>query len=131
MRAVDTNIITRFLTQDDPGQFILAKRLFDRDQLFVSVTVILETEWVLRSVFRFSPDRIIEAFRLVAGLSNVTIEDETLLSAALSLTENGADFADALHVTRSSECEDFVTFERDLLPKDADRNFVTVTRLVE
>ena len=50
MASIDTNVLVRFLTSDDPGQYAKARTLFEREAIFISDTVILETEWVLRTV---------------------------------------------------------------------------------
>lgn len=55
MIAIDTNIVVRFLTQDDPAQFKQAARLFRETELFIAESVLLETEWVLRFAYGFSP----------------------------------------------------------------------------
>ena len=51
MLAFDTNIIVRYLTGDHPQQSRKAKALIDSEHIFVCTTVLLETEWVLRSVY--------------------------------------------------------------------------------
>ena len=53
MLAVDTNVVVRYLTGDHPEQFANAKALIDGEDLFVCATVLLETEWVLRSVYGY------------------------------------------------------------------------------
>ena len=58
MPALDTNVLVRYLVQDDAAQFAAARRLIrrcvaDDATLFVPVTVVLELEWVLRSSFGF------------------------------------------------------------------------------
>ena len=68
MLAVDTNIVVRYLTADDPEQFAKARALIDGEDIFVCKTVLLETEWVLRRGYRFSRDRIIAALTAFAGL---------------------------------------------------------------
>jgi predicted nucleic acid-binding protein len=54
MLAIDTNLIVRYLVGDDLGQAARARRLIDNNDVFVCTTVLLETEWVLRSVHGFS-----------------------------------------------------------------------------
>jgi len=61
MIAVDTNIIIRFLTHDDEGQYKKAFSIFNTEEVFISDTVILETEWVLRYAYEFSPEDICDA----------------------------------------------------------------------
>ena len=55
MIAIDTNIVVRFLTQDDEQQYQKSLKLFQEQELFISDTVILETEWVLRFAYEFKP----------------------------------------------------------------------------
>ncbi|MDM8548039.1 PIN domain-containing protein [Candidatus Venteria ishoeyi] len=55
MISIDTNIIIRFLTQDDLEQYKIAFSIFNSNDIFISDTVILETEWVLRYAYEFSP----------------------------------------------------------------------------
>ena len=52
MLAIDTNIIVRLLTNDDPDQAAKAKSLIEGAEVFVATTVLLETEWVLRGAYR-------------------------------------------------------------------------------
>ncbi|MDZ7967304.1 MAG: PIN domain-containing protein [Nostoc sp. DedSLP03] len=61
MIAVDTNIIVRFLTQDDELQFQKSKEIFQTQDIFISDTVILETEWVLRFAYKFKRHEICTA----------------------------------------------------------------------
>ena len=82
MLAADTNIIARYLTADHPEQFAQARRLIEDEDVFVCMTVLVETEWVLRRGYRFSGDRIIAALTAFAGLPRVTLEDPTLAAAA-------------------------------------------------
>ncbi len=114
MRAIDTNIIVRFLTQDDPDQFLRAKRLIGEGNIFVATSVMLEAEWVLRSTYGFSVDRIVARLRDFAGTVGVTVEDAGLLATALDRTEQGMDFADALHLGRTGGCDTFFSFDKPL-----------------
>ena len=52
MIAVDTNVIVRLLTGDEPRQSEQARLLFDRETIFLPKTVLLEAEWVLRRLYR-------------------------------------------------------------------------------
>jgi len=58
MIAVDTNVVVRFLVRDDPKQAARAAELIRDNQIWISKTVLLETEWVLRSLYRFSPQSL-------------------------------------------------------------------------
>jgi predicted nucleic acid-binding protein len=112
MLAIDTNLIVRYLTGDHPRQSARAKSVIDAEDVFVCTTVLLETEWVLRSVYGFTASKIAPAFRAFAGLPSVTLEDSDAAAHAFDRLERGMDFADALHLTKATRCEAFVTFDR-------------------
>lgn len=114
MRAVDTNIVVRYLVADDDDQFRRAVAVFAGGNILVATTVILETEWVLRGIYRFSPDAIAAALKSIAGLPGVHIEDAERLRTALNWLAAGMDFADALHLAGARACTAFVTFDRRL-----------------
>lgn len=117
MLAIDTNLIVRYLTGDHPQQSRKAKALVDSEAVFVSKTVLLEAEWVLRSVFEFTPDVIVQALTDFAGLPNVTLEDAATIAKAFDWTAGGMDFADALHLANAQGSDAFVTFDRGLAKK--------------
>lgn len=114
MRAVDTNVVVRYLTRDHAEQFARASALIKSSPIYVGTTVLLETEWVLRSVYRFSPAAIADAIRAFAGLPTVTVQEPTHLRTALDLLESGVDMADALHIASAGGCQAFMTFDREL-----------------
>jgi len=120
MLAVDTNLIVRYLVGDDPVQAVQARKVIDRNDVFISSTVMLETEWVLRSAYGFRARQCVEAMQRLAGLSNVTLDDPTAVAKALDWAGQGIDFADALHLAKGADCEALVTFDRDLI-KAAER----------
>lgn len=120
MLAIDTNVIVRYLTDDHPEQAPRARAVIDGAPVFVPVTVVLETEWVLRSAYDCSPTEVIHALRAFGGLPTVSIEDADAVAAALDLATLGMDFADALHLGRSAHCDAFVTFDRRLIKTAAD-----------
>jgi predicted nucleic-acid-binding protein len=111
MLAIDTNVVVRLLTGDHPQQSAKAKELFERETIFVALTVLLETEWVLRSAYGFQPARLVVALRAFAGLRNVAIQDPPALAKALDWAERGMDFADALHLAQAGDCDGFVSFD--------------------
>ena len=115
MRAIDTNVLVRFLTGDDPRQAAKARALVEAGDIFVATTILLEAEWVLRSAYGFAPERIAEALRAFAGLPGVTLEDAPLAAQALDWAEHGLDFADALHLATARGCAEFATFDRRLV----------------
>jgi predicted nucleic acid-binding protein len=114
MLAIDTNVVVRYITRDHPEQSPRAKALIDGNDVFVPTTVLLEADWVLRSTSRFARSEVVEALRSFAGLPRVILEDAGLLATALGWAAGGMDFADALHLARSSHCEAFISFDRRL-----------------
>ena len=111
MVAVDTNVVVRLLTQDHPAQAARAVTIFRSGRVFIPKSVLLETEWVLRYSYELGSDAILRALRGVLGLPNVSVEDPTAAVAAMTLFEQGLDFADALHLASSSPADRFVTFD--------------------
>lgn len=114
MRAIDTNVVVRFLTNDDPHQGGVARAVIEDGDVFIPTTVLLETEWVLRSAYDFTARQIVHALRGLAGLPGITVESPSLLAQALDWMEQGMDFADALHLSASERCTAFLTFDRRL-----------------
>jgi predicted nucleic-acid-binding protein len=119
MTAVDTNILVRFLVKDDRAQYESASEIFRSNEVFIPRTVVLETEWVLRHVYEFSSDEILGSFKRLFGLSNIHTEDFQIMAEAVSMAENGLDFADALHLASSKGVEKFVSFDKALVKKAA------------
>lgn len=113
MLAVDTNVVVRYLVRDHPVQSPRAAALIESEEVWVPKTVLLETEWILRSLYSFAPEAVAFGLRNLAGLESVTLEDETAVVEALNLLERGMDFADALHLACSAGAR-FATFDRKL-----------------
>lgn len=112
MLAIDTNVIVRYLVGDHPIQAAKARKLIDNNAIFVCTTVLLETEWVLRSVYDYHPEQVADALRLFAGLPLLTVQDERTAATALDWMAQGIDFADALHLLQSANaCEEFLSFD--------------------
>lgn len=126
MRAIDTNVVVRFLTGDDRRQAKAARAAIEAGDIFVATTVLLESEWVLRSAYGFAPAQIATGLRGLAGLPGVTVEEPLLLAQALDWMEAGMDFADALHLAKSGGCESFLTFDRKLAQAAAGQTAIVV-----
>ena len=103
MAALDTNVLLRFLLQDDPLQSQAATRLVSaalaaRQMLYVPVSVALELEWVLRSRFKQDKATVAQTFSGLLDALELRFEAEAALEWALNQYESGsADFADCLH----------------------------------
>jgi predicted nucleic-acid-binding protein len=114
MIAVDTNVLVRFLVRDDAAQAARAAALIQANEIWVPKTVLLETEWVLRSLYGFSPESMAGALRALAGLRTMFLEDERAVAKALEWFKDGLDFADALHLASAGDAKQFATFDRKL-----------------
>ncbi|MGH6920490.1 MAG: type II toxin-antitoxin system VapC family toxin [Geminicoccaceae bacterium] len=114
MIALDTNVLVRYLTRDEPEEAARARSLIERGPVFVAKTVMLETEWVLRSAYRFRPAAIAASFTAFLGLPGVTVEDASAVGRALAWYAQGLDFADALHAASCAQADAFATFDRRL-----------------
>ena len=114
MRAIDTNVVVRFLTNDDKRQAKAARAAIEAGHIHISLTVLLEAEWVLRSAYGLEPVRIAESFQDLAGLPTITVEEPVKLARALDRTLRGMDFADALHLAKAEGCTAFLSFDRNL-----------------
>jgi len=112
MTAVDTNVLVRLLTGDEPRQAAAARALFAAEPIWIAKTVLLETAWVLRSLYGFEESAIRDAFTKLLGLKNVHIEDEPSVAAALALTMHGIELADAMHVSSRPPGARFVSFDK-------------------
>ena len=112
MRAIDTNVVVRYLAGDHPEQAARARTVVDAGHVFASTTVLLESEWVLRSVYGFAGKEVAAALRAFAGLPGVSVESAVLLAEALDRAEKGMDFADALHLGAAARCDAMLTFDR-------------------
>jgi predicted nucleic-acid-binding protein len=102
--ALDTNVLVRFLVQDDAKQGLLARELIQStlekgEPLYVPVTVMLELEWVLRSNFDFDKAQIILTLSSLLAASELSFESETSVEVAVELfRQNKADFSDCIHI---------------------------------
>lgn len=91
--------------------------LFDKGDIFLAKTVVLETEWVLRYAYGLAAEQVTAALRKLFGVPGVALEDAAAVSEALVRHEQGLDFADALHVASSRKTDRFVTIDRDLVKR--------------
>ena len=114
MIAVDTNVLVRLVTNDDTVQSPRAAELFVREDVFISKTVLLETEWVLRAAYELAPTAIRGAFERLIAVPSVTLEDSAAVARTLTWYASGMDFADALHLASSATATAFATFDKPL-----------------
>lgn len=113
MMALDTNVLVRALTRDDPAQAPAALRLWGHEEgVFISKTVLLELEWALRAAYRQPPAAIAQALLRLLSLPHVTTEQPGHAAQALSDFATGMGFADALHLAAAQAADlSFHTFD--------------------
>ncbi len=98
MLGIDTNVLVRFLVRDNEAQFEKASGLIRREvgvenDVFVSLLVLQETEWVLRSRYGMQNIEIIEAISGLLNAAEIRFEDEPAIEEALfSWKDSTADF---------------------------------------
>jgi predicted nucleic-acid-binding protein len=118
MKSLDTNVLARFFIDDADDAQAAKQRPAAvaalSSRAYVSVTVLLELEWVMRGFYALPRRDIARAMRALAGIEHVTVEDRDAVLVALDAFEAGLDFADALHLARSSRASAFSTFDRQL-----------------
>ncbi|MBI3182803.1 MAG: type II toxin-antitoxin system VapC family toxin [Myxococcales bacterium] len=114
MIGIDTNLVVRVITNDDPQQARRAAELMRKNRLWLSKTVLLETEWVLRYAYGYSPAASCHALLKLVGLENLQVEDTSAVEAALVWHQAGLELADALHLASCGPARAFATFDRGL-----------------
>jgi predicted nucleic-acid-binding protein len=119
MLGVDTNVLVRYLIRDDRPQYEKARRLIDREvakgePILVSLLVLLETEWVLRSRYKLAKAEVVTAFSALLDTADLAFEDEpSVENAVYSWKDSAADFADCLIEARNRRlgCRATATFD--------------------
>jgi predicted nucleic-acid-binding protein len=118
MKSLDTNVLARFFIDDADDAQAAKQRpaavAAMSERAFVSVTVLMELEWVMRGFYGLPPRDMVRVFRALAGIEHISIEDRASVMTALDAFEKGLDFADALHVARSARASAFATFDQRL-----------------
>ena len=102
MLGLDTNVLVRFLVRDHEAQFERARRLIKREvgaqeKVWISLWVLLETEWLLRSRYGLKKTQVMDAISGLLDAAELELEDEPTIEEALYLwKDSAADFADCL-----------------------------------
>jgi predicted nucleic-acid-binding protein len=102
MKGVDTNVLVRYITRDDPGQERAASRFLDSarassEPIFVNVIVLCELVWVLARTYEYSRAEVAAVIGQMLTTEQIVVEDADLAWLALSDFKGGrADFADGL-----------------------------------
>lgn len=117
MIVLDTNLLLRYLLNDDVAQAKRAARVLETSpQVTVTPTIVLELVWVLECS-DCSRAEIAAALRHVLGLPNMRLSNEAALYRAVQWFEQGLDFADALHLGLSPATATLMTFDKDFVSR--------------
>ncbi len=119
MLAIDTNVVVRIITNDDAQQAAVARALLESENVFVGMTVLLESAWVLQSSYGFAPQSVVRLLRGFIALPQVSVGDRAALYAAFEWIDKGMGIADAFHVVEARECTAFASFDRSLTRRAA------------
>lgn len=118
MKAVDTNVLLRFIARDDPRQFDAAaaflKARTTEDPAFISLIVVAELVWTLRRRYRYPREDVNAVIGALLESAEVVFEDEPYLSA-LFASQPGGDISDHLiaRCAMRAGCTAVATFDLD------------------
>ncbi|HEY4052494.1 MAG TPA: type II toxin-antitoxin system VapC family toxin [Terriglobales bacterium] len=119
MTGLDTNVLVRYVVQDDPAQSATATRLIENftaaEPGFVSMIVVVETVWVLQSNYKAERREIARVLEALLRSRELVVEHAELVWQALRIfAQSGADFADCLteRSGHAAGCDETVTFDQ-------------------
>jgi predicted nucleic-acid-binding protein len=123
MIGLDTNVLVRYLVQDDPAQSSKASELIEHSLTeqnpgFVSTVVMVETAWVLERAYAVAPHAIAAALEGILQADVLVVESENeVFYAMIALKEGYGSFADALIAALGTRagCSHTVTFDQTAL----------------
>ena len=121
MRAIDTNVLVRLITRDDARQARAAERYVARGA-WVSHVVLVESVWVLTSVYDLSPAKIATAIDMLLDHRDLALQEPEVVTAALARFRErpSTSFSDCivLETSRKAGHLPLGTFDRDLAKLD-------------
>jgi predicted nucleic-acid-binding protein len=123
MIGLDTNILVRYFTQDDPVQsykatVLIEQRLTEQSPGFVSIVALAETVWVLERFYRLKKQEIAIVIERILGADALLLEHEAEVATALTAVWEGrGSFADALvgAINNQAGCSRTLTFDQKAL----------------
>jgi len=116
--GLDTDVLVRYLVQDDESQAAAATELIDgftaADPGFVSMVTFVELSWVLLRGCRLDRPEVLAALGTLLTATDLVVEQASVLRQALRATRRGADLADAViaECGRRAGCDQTSTFDR-------------------
>ncbi len=129
MKGIDTNILVRYLVQDDLRQGELATNYFERlkyegETCFINHIVLCEFVWVLRAAYHLSREEIIETLEIVLKTDIFEFENKEIIWKSVQQTKRGkADFSDYLigQLNAQAGCTETATFDQKLKGEESFR----------
>lgn len=120
MIGLDTNVVIRYLVQDDAAQARKANRLIEKSLTseepgFINLTTLCEIAWVLKSNYRLDKPGLVAVVEGLLTTKQLLVEDVPVAWKALRAYESGCgDFSDAViaYANRFHECDYTVTFDK-------------------
>ncbi len=116
MIAVDTNILARWILQDDPVQAPIAERILS-EPCWLSWTVLLELAWLLKSHGGLARDQIADVLEALTAMPTLQYDRPASLQWAIDRYRAGGDIADMFHIASSGDVTAFVSFEKSMVKK--------------
>lgn len=121
MIGLDTNILVRYITQDDPAQSKIANLLLEKyadktHSIFINNIVLCEIAWVLERGYKYSKSQIVKILRQMFFTKEFVFEEASVFLCALENYEaNNLDFSDALILCINNKrgCKATYTFDRN------------------
>jgi len=128
--GLDTNVVVRYLVQDEPDQSATASMVIDalteKDPGFLSLVTVVELYWVLRRAYKLSTARCAELVEGLLDARELRVGQDSIVRAALTASRGGLDFPDAViaELGRVAGCEHTVTFDQRAAQSDEMRLLV-------
>lgn len=117
MIALDTNVLVRYLAQDDPAQARTATRFIEErltadDPGFISTIVLCEIVWVLETCYHVARANLVSIVKALLDTRQIVVDEANAVRAALN--HSSVDLVDAIihEAGRSHQCRATVTFDR-------------------
>jgi predicted nucleic-acid-binding protein len=115
--AVDTNVLGRAIVDDGSEQASRSRQCFVDHEVYIADTVLLETEWLLRSRLKLPRDTVNMLLARLVSSPRVLFDDRIKIGTAILAHARGLDFADAMHLLAAEGCEAMATFDEDFIKR--------------
>lgn len=109
--AVDTNVLARALVDDGSEQSQRSRIVLSEKEIFVPDSVLLETEWLLRSIMKLDRTHINRTFAALVASANISFSNRSGIADVIAWHGAGLDFADAMHLRGAAGCEGLASFD--------------------